>query len=256
MKQKQKNKLISVCSGSKGIGTTWFASTLCHVLAKIHRKILFFDADGGNENIAYQLDLKKSDLFMKLLKNNITLNNAVTPYFKGHFDLIYDFSKENALMFYPTGRGQILASDLKNFSLNYDEVIIDCSENNPKIKNILLNSSDRIIMLFSPGLKSETEAYTELEHIYKIAPKSEVYIVVNRALSYNEGEQSYKTFCKASEDFIGLKPKLLGVLLQDGNIRESILNKTLFANRYPDSSNLKDIKKMAELLTDGEKYAL
>ncbi len=253
MIQKQKNKFIAVCSGSKGIGKTWFASTLCHILAGMHQKVLFFDADGGNENVAFQLDLKKSDLFLKLLKNSVTLNNAVTSYPKGHFDLIYNFSTENPLDFYPIGRGQILASDLKNFAINYDDVVIDCSENNSKIKNIFLSSSDCIIMLFSPGLKSQTEAYTELEHIHKIAPRSEIYIVVNRALSYNEGEQSFKTFCKASEEYIGFSPKLLGVLLQDGAVRESILNKTLFSSRYPDSPNIKEIFRIASQLTAGEK---
>lgn len=252
MIKKQRNKLIAICSGSKSIGKTWLASTFCHVLSQMHHKVLFFDADGGVENIAYQLGLNKSDIYVRLLKNNITLNNAIAQYTKGHFDLIYSSSEENALSFYPTGRGQILISDLKNFALNYDEVFIDCSESNLKIKNILLNASDRIIMLFSPGLKSETEAYTELEYIYKIAPRSEIYIVVNQALSYNEGEQSFKTFLKAAETFIGLKPKLLGVLLQDGHIRESILNKMLFAQRYPDSPILQDIKQMAERLIGGE----
>lgn len=253
MIEKQKNKLITICSGSKGIGKTFFALTLCHVLSLMHHKVLFFDADGGIENIAYQLGLQQSNLYKKLLKNDVTLNNAVTPYTKGHFDLIYSSSKENTLNLYPTGRGQILASDLKNFAFRYDEVLIDCSADNPKIKNIFLNASDRIIMLFSPSLKSETEAYTELEHIHQIAPQSQVYAVITHALSYIEGEQCFKTFCKAGEEFIGLQPKLLGILIQDGCIRENILNKTLFAHRYPESQTLKDIQKIASNLTSGEK---
>ena len=249
---KQQNNLITICSGTRGIGKTWFTGALSQCLSMQKQKVLFFDADGGIENIACQLGLKKSDLYIQMLKNKITLNNAVLPYAKGHFDVIYANPKENPLSTYPIGRSQILALDLKNFALNYDYVLIDCSNTNEKLKNIFLKSSARLIVIMEPNLSGITDAYKELEHLKSLDVQSKIDIVVNRALSYNEGEQIFKTLLNADAQFIGACPGLLGIIKQDGRIRDCILNKTTLFERYPICESLTDLQNLSKLLIKGE----
>ena len=134
LKRKQ-NNLTVVCSGTQGIGKTWFTGVLSQSLSQKKQKVLLFDADGGISNIAAQLGLKQSDLYAQMLKNHITVNNAVIPYPKGHFDIIFSNPQKNILSSYPVGRCQFLAMDIKTLALNYDQVLIDCSDNNLKLKN-------------------------------------------------------------------------------------------------------------------------
>lgn len=247
------NNIISVYSGTKGIGKTWFASVLSQSLSLHKQKVLFFDADGSIENIAWQLGLKKSDLYLKMLKNQITLNNAVTHYNKGRFDIIYAGERENPLASYPVGRCQILAYDLKNFAMNYEKVVIDCSDTNIKFTNMLLNLSSRIILLVKPNLVGLTDAYKELEHIKSVSPQAKIFIVINHALSQSEGEQIYKTLLNADKQFISTSPILAGIINQDGRIRDCVLNKAALFERYPVCQSLSEIERISTLLINGDK---
>ena len=253
----KKNNLFVVCSGTKGVGKTWFSSVLCQSLSMLKQKVLFFDSDGGMENIAFQLNMEKSDLYAQMLKNRLTLNNAVRFCPKGHFDVICAEPEKNNLSAYPVGRCQILVSDLKAFAVNYDQVVVDCSGVNQVLKNVFLESADFIILLMEPNLNGNIEAYKELEHIKKISPHAKIFIVVNHALSYGEGEQIFKTLLKADEQFICLNPKLLGVIKQDGRIRDCVVNKVTLFERYPVCESLHDISNFAKKLIKGdEKDAL
>ncbi|MBO7097973.1 MAG: AAA family ATPase [Alphaproteobacteria bacterium] len=245
------NNLFVICSGTKGVGKTWFCSALAQSLGMIKQKVLLFDADLSAENIAFQLNLEKSDLYAKMLQNKITLNNAVKTYTKGHFDVIYAEPLKNGLSTYPVGRCQILALDLKAFCLNYDAVLVDCSDRNQMLKNVFLKLANHIILMIEPNLNGNVDAYKELERIVKISPNADIWIVVNHALSYSEGEQIFKTLIDADNRFIGSAPKLLGVIRQDGRIRDCIANKTTLFERYPVSESLRDISNFAKTLISG-----
>ena len=248
----KKNNLFVICSGTKGVGKTWFSSILGQNLGMQKQKVLFFDADGGMENIAFQLNLPKSDLYAKMLKNRLTLNNAVSFCLKGHFDVIYAEPQKNNLSAYPVGRCQILVSDLKAFAANYDEVLVDCSNTNPILKNVFLQAANYIILLIAPNLNGNVDAYEELEHIKKISPHAKVFVVVNHALSYSEGEQIFKTLLQADEQFIGVSPELLGVIKQDGRIRDCVINKVTLFERYPVCESIATVSNFAKRLIDGE----
>lgn len=246
------NNLVAITAGAKGVGKTWFSYTLSQALSGLKKKNLFFDADGGVENISAQLGLSHLEAYSEMLKGFISLNNAVRFFPKGRFDIISSRPGEEMLATYPTGRAQILALDLKNFSTLYDHVFIDCSNDFPVLKNVFLNAATQIILLIKPSLTGAEAAYKELEHIYKINPMAKVFVVVNQALSSAEGKAIFKTLETADEKYIGMKPKFLGVIRQDGRIRESILNKMTLFERYNPSETLNDVLKIAKAFQEEE----
>ena len=135
--------------------------------------------------------------------------------------------------------------DLKNFALNYDYVVVDCSGNNSKLKNIFINASSNIILIIEPSIKSSINAYQQLEHLKKIAPNAQIFIVANRALSHNEGEQIFKTIQEADKQFIKANPQFLGSIKQDGRIRDCVKNKTTLFERYPVCECISEIQHIA-----------
>ena len=108
--------LIAVYSGTKGIGKTWLCASVCHALGLSKKKVLFFDADCGVENISYQLGFNFNYSYNNLLNGMLTLNNAIYKYDKGCFDIIGANTTENVLASAPIGRIQVLAQDLFCFS--------------------------------------------------------------------------------------------------------------------------------------------
>ena len=71
-------------------------------------------------------------------------------------------------------------------------------------------------------------------------------MVINRAYSYNEGNQIYKTILQAAKNYINVDLSLLGIIRQDTRIRDSVLNKSLLINRYPASEGAEDVFKITK----------
>jgi len=241
-----KNHLIAICSGTKGIGKTWFAVNLCNCLGLLKTKVLFFDADCGIENISYQLGLDINKSYKDLLSGYVTVNNNIIRYDKGLFDIIAEKSGENALVSAPIGRVQILARDLFCFSKFYDYVVIDCSDDEIKTVNSFLNICNTIIIIVNTDPISSESAYKKIEKIKKINPNTDIKIIINRAISYNEGNQIYKSLLKAAQEYINVDLSLGGIIRQDTRIRDCVLNKSLLLNRYPASEGAEDIVKISQ----------
>lgn len=235
-----KSCVSAVCSGTTGIGKTWFATALCHALSLMKKNELYFDADCGLENISYQNNLEISTPYSSLISGKITLNNAVFHFERGKFDVISSPSGEDALTTAPVGRAQILAGDLAHLAQYYDYVFIDCSDDGCKQLNPFFNICKNIIIIVNACSSSSIAAFKKIEELQTIAPRAKFNIVINRALSYEEGRQTYKTLLKASKEYIKVDLNLLGIIRQDARIRDSVINKALLLNRYAKCEGAED----------------
>lgn len=235
-----KSCITAVCSGTTGIGKTWFTAALCHALSLMKKNVLFFDADCGLENISYQNNLEKSTPYTSLITGKATLNNAVFHFDRGKFDIISAPSGEDYLPLAPIGRAQILAGDLSHLAQYYDYVFIDCSDDGNKQLNPFFNICNNIIILVNACSSSSIAAFKKIEELQSIAPQTEFYIVINRALSNEEGIQTYKTLLKAGKEYIKVNLNLLGIIRQDARIRDTVINKALLLNRYPKCEGAED----------------
>lgn len=247
-KSSSSSRLIAFCSGSKGIGKTWLASTVCHSLALQKQKILFFDADCGLENVSYQLDLASFSSYSKLLNGGLTLNNAKQDFKQGGFDLISSDPGSNGLALAPVGRVQILGQDLAHFANYYDAVFLDCSDEDFKSVNIFFNLCSTIVIIVNTDVQSLTQAYQKILKLKEISPSAKIKIVVNHAQSYEEGHQVFKSLLKASEKYININLELLGIIRQDPHIREAVLNRSLLLKRYPACRGAEDAVTIAQKL--------
>ncbi len=252
MNHEQKNNIITISSGSKSSGKTFLASTLAWALGFCLRKVLFFDADTGAENIAYQLGLKHSDLYKNMLKGQEGINNAVCFFPKLKFDVIFSDSHAYLLNNYPIGRAQILLRDLQNFDYIYDTIIIDCSSENKKIKNMFVQAAQKNILVVLPDRQGLSQAYKELEQITKQAFEKtpDVQVVINMAESIEDGERFFTALSNAAKEHLSIDISLLGVICQDGYIRDCLQSKKGLFERYPKSKTMKTIMQIAAKLQE------
>lgn len=248
----QKLRLTAICSGSRGNGKTWLASTICHGLASKKKKILLFDADCGLENVAYQHQLETGLSYHKLLNGSVTLNNAVEHFKSGKFDVVCSPAGEDMLAGAPVGRVQILAKDLQHLSYNYDHVFIDCSDDCVQVANVFLNLCQSVILLVNTDQVSLTRAYEKLVRLKRVCPMVSVKIIINHAQTYEEGKQIYKSLLKASAEYIKLGVELLGVVRQDAHIRECVLSKNLILKRFPACKGAEDALRIIDRIEEAD----
>lgn len=241
--------LIAVCSKRKGEGKTWFCIALCQSLAMRRKKVLLFDAEGGLENVAWQLGLNGVYSYSDLLSGNCTLSNALAHFEKGHFDIIAAPAGENIFSSAPDGRLQILAEDLRFFAKYYDYVIIDSSATEQKAEKLFLLQSTDVILLTTPDSEALVDAYQKLEFLKKTG-KNNIKIVINKVSTINEGKQIFKTIIETAARLIGLNAFLLGAISRDARVKESVSSRSLIQERYPDSDSTKDVAEIARKLCE------
>ncbi|MGE5476262.1 MAG: AAA family ATPase, partial [Bacteroidales bacterium] len=117
--------VVAVASGKGGVGKTWFSITLTHALARAGKRVLLFDGDLGLANVDIQLGLMPKTDLGSVVAGRLTLNQAMTHYPEGGFDIIAGRSGSGTLANIPLSRLQMLGDDLVLLSNSYDKVVVD-----------------------------------------------------------------------------------------------------------------------------------
>lgn len=244
----QSRNMIAVASGKGGVGKTWFSITLAHALAQSGLKTLLFDGDLGLANIDIQLGLMPSYDLGSVIAGKITLNQAVTPYPAGGFDIIAGRSGSGSLANVPVSRLQLINDDLRILAGGYDRVIVDLGAGVEKPVRLFASSAATLLIVCTDEPTSLTDAYAFIKMICMEQTQPNIRIVVNSANSNREGERTYTTLLKACQGFLRISPPLAGVIRRDTRVRDSIRNQMSILTRHPTTEAAEDVLAVAQRL--------
>jgi flagellar biosynthesis protein FlhG len=240
--------VVAVASGKGGVGKTWFSITLAHALVRAGQRVLLFDGDLGLANVDIQLGLMpKSDLG-SVVAGRQTLNQALTPFPDGGFDIIAGRSGSGTLANIPLSRLQMLGDDLLLLAGNYDRVVVDLGAGVEKTTRSLSQQAGTIMVVTTDEPTSLTDAYAFIKVTHMDRPGTDMRVVVNMANSTREGERIYNTLLKACEGFLKISPPLAGVIRRDLKVREAIRNQTPIMTRSPNAEAAADVEAIVERL--------
>ncbi len=240
-----KNTIIAVASGKGGVGKTWFSISLSHALAKLGQSVLLFDGDFGLANIDIQLALMAKYDLASVLTNKVTLNQIVTRYEKGGFDIIPGRSGSGSLSNIPPNRLQLLLEDLQVLAKDYDKVIVDLGAGLEKSVRMFAGSADNLVIVCTDEPSSLTDAYAFIKIMTLTKAPAKIKLVINSANSIREGEKTYNTINKACREFLQINPPLLGVVRRDTQVRDAIRNQTTIIARTPNADAAEDVMFIA-----------
>jgi flagellar biosynthesis protein FlhG len=240
--------VVAVASGKGGVGKTWFSITLAHTLSRAGQRVLLVDGDLGLANVDIQLGLMpKSDLG-SVVAGRLTLNQALTQYPEGGFDIIAGRSGSGTLANIPLSRLQMLGEDLVLMAGNYDRVVVDLGAGVEKTTRNFSQHAGTIMVVTTDEPTSLTDAYAFIKVTHMERPGTDMRIVVNMANSTREGERIYNTLLKACEGFLKISPPLAGVIRRDLKVREAIRNQTPIMTRSPNAEAAADVEAIVERL--------
>ena len=240
--------IIAVASGKGGVGKTWFSITLAHTLANNKKKVLLFDADLGLANIDIQLGLMARCDVGDVVSGKLTLNQAVTHFDAGNFDVIVGRSGSGGLANIPSGRLQMLWDDILIVSKTYDKTILDLGAGVEKNVRLFSKNAGTIIIICNDEPTSLTDAYAFIKVTAMDNPNSNIKIVINAANSMREGQRTYETLLKACNSFLKISPPLLGIIRRDTRVRDAIRNQKSIITRHPNTEAAEDVDKIAKLI--------
>lgn len=223
---------MAIASGKGGVGKTWLAITLSHLIARTGRKVLLFDGDIGLANVDVQLGLTPQHDLSEVFYGNVALEDVITNH-SPNFDILAGRSGSGNLGLLPPKKLASLKSQLLKLAGKYDFVFIDLGAGVEEHVRTLANIASRCIVVVTDEPTSLTDAYAFIKLCVTSESAPAIDIVVNQSTSLKEGEKTFTSLNKACISFLKISPPCLGIIRKDGKVKDSIKHQESLVNRAP-----------------------
>ncbi len=251
------SRVIAITSGKGGVGKTNLAVNLAINLTKHDKRVIVIDADFGLANIEVLLGIIPKYTFGDVLSGTITIEEALT-------------AGPNDIKFLSGGSGM---SDLANMSEKQmsvliqgftaldsmsDIILIDTGAGISKSVLNFVRASNETILITTPEPTSITDAYAIIKTVKEESQRDEkpdipqFKIIVNRADSYEEGEDIFNKLSLVSEKFLNIKVQKLGIIPYDNTLVKAVKRQQPVSLLFPSSDCAKSIDTIAQALLNME----
>lgn len=232
------SKIISVCSGKGGTGKTFFSANFANQLSKLNQRVLLIDLDLNFSNLNILLNHTSTRTISNFFEQSELLDDIIFSY-SSNLDLIFGDSGRSD---YPRVSREImdyLFIALQKIQHRYDFIILDSSAGADDLVIHQLLISDYNIIVTSPEPTAVMDSYVVLKLLFQNDSTAKKFVVVNKCLDAEEGENAFMNLSIAVNHFIKKKIDLLGFISQDASAHKSILNQELLLN-FDNESNAAD----------------
>ncbi len=242
--------IVSIASGKGGVGKTWLAITLSHALARMGTRTLLFDGDLGLANVDVQLNLDLRHDIADAVEGRIEIEEAITHYAEGSFDVVAGKSGSGALADLGTDAVANLGRALGRIAGRYQWVVLDLGAGIDGPARALIQGGGPLLAIVTDEPTSLTDAYALIKLTLRDDPKASIRVVVNMAETTRSGERTYAALANACHNFLAITPPLLGVVRRDPKVREAIRHQAPLFTRYPVSEAAGDVERLATALVE------
>ena len=215
------------------------------------RSLLFLFLITGLANVDVQLGLMPKRDLNDVIRGRLSLDKVIQEYEEGGFDVIAGRSGQASLSALPSQRLSMLREQLIDVSDRYDVVIADLGAGVDRTVRMLSATAARTILITTDEPTSLTDAYAFIKLGAAAGMSKNVSIVVNMAPSITEGEKTYKTLLKACENFLRLKPPMLGMIRVDPKVKDTIRHQTPLLTRSPNTEAAREVEEIAKAVWRG-----
>lgn len=242
---KKKAKIITITSGKGGVGKSNFVVNMGITLHKKGKKVLIFDADIGMGNDDVLMGALPRYNVFDLLKGK-DVNEVVVegPYginlLPGGSGINYIENLEEK---------ERLAFIEKLTSLDeYDYMFIDTGAGINKNVFAFIACSEETIVITTPEPTSLTDAYSLIKATDHFKLINTANVIVNRAFSVKDGEETYNKLKRAVEKFLTIKINYLGSISEDRKLVEGVRAQVPFTILHPKCDASKSIERISNKL--------
>ena len=242
---KKKAKIITITSGKGGVGKSNFVVNMGITLHKKGKKVLIFDADIGMGNDDVLMGALPSYNVFDLLEGK-DINEVVVegPYginlLPGGSGINYIENLEEK---------ERLAFIEKLTSLDeYDYIFIDTGAGINKNVLAFIACSEETIVITTPEPTSLTDAYSLIKATDHFKLTDTANVIVNRAFSIKDGEETYNKLKRAVDKFLTIKINYLGSISEDRKLVEGVRAQVPFTILYPKCDASRSIERISNKL--------
>lgn len=214
-------KTLAVVSGKGGVGKSNFSLNFSISLRRKGHRVLLFDLDIGMGNIEILMGQTSPYSIADFLAGTIPLKEIISTgpegieYISGGTGLsqIIRMNKEDVEYF---------TSSLERLLESYDYLIFDMGAGlNEEALSILL-SVNEIFVITATEPTALMDAYATMKYVHNADPLLPFYLIVNRARTVKEGNETLSRLDDVLKKFLGVSPLKLGILPDDKTVHEAV----------------------------------
>lgn len=232
--EENNSKFISITSGKGGTGKSFVASNLAFNLSQNNLKVLLIDMDINLSNIGALLNISSKKNLYHYLNYQSSLEEIIYRYSE-NFDLIFGESGKIDHPKLTDEKINLLFSDIKHISDNYDVIIFDTASGAENSTLNIISKSDEVILVTTPEPTSIMDAYVILKMLNLAKFKGLKKIIINKCFEENEGEKAFNNLEMAVKHFLKIDINYLGSIQFSTDVIKSIKDQSLLM-KYNESS--------------------
>ncbi|MFT8350719.1 MinD/ParA family protein [Clostridium saccharoperbutylacetonicum] len=247
-------KIITVTSGKGGVGKSNFVVNLAITLQNQGKKVLIFDADLGMGNDDVLMGLYPKHNIFDIVFTGLEIKDIIVEGTNG-VNLIPAGSALNKAQELTEEERKLFLKKLETLD-EYDYILMDTGAGVNKDVLSFIAASEELIILTTPEPTSLTDGYSLIKATDHFKLKTTAKIVVNKAFTKEEGEETYKKFDRAVSKFLKINIEYLGCILEDRKLVQSVRQQKPFVVLYPNCDAANDIHNIAMKLMGQEVNSL
>lgn len=253
-KRNTTTKIITVTSGKGGVGKSNFVVNLAITLQNKGRKVLIFDADLGMGNDDVLMGLYPKHNIFDIVSTELEIKDVIVEGTNGVNLIPAGSALSNAQELDQSER----ESFLKKLECldDYDYILMDTGAGVNKDVLSFIAASEELIIITTPEPTSLTDGYSLIKAADHYKLKTKARIVVNKAFTKEEGEETYRKFERAVNRFLKINIEYLGCILEDKKLVQSVRQQKPFVVLFPNCDASNDIENIAMKILGQEMNSL
>jgi flagellar biosynthesis protein FlhG len=244
-----KLKVITVASGKGGVGKSTVSVNLSIALSQMGKSVLVVDADFGLANVDIMLGVPSKYNLSHFLGGEKELAEIVQMGVGG-VRFVSGGSGLDELLKMDEDQLSRLMAGFTRLGVDMDYIICDAGAGiNDKLLQLILASTETIIVT-TPEPTAILDAYALIKTVVKRDKSHTIHVIMNKNESKREAERVLRGFQDVMNRNLGRDINLLGHILYDHDVPQSIKQQTPIIISRPDGRTARDIKAIAIALLD------
>ncbi|MFK9090594.1 MinD/ParA family protein [Bacillus salipaludis] len=236
--------VITITSGKGGVGKSNFTLNFALGLQAAGKKVVILDLDLSTANINILMGITPRYSLVDVLYHQKYIWDVLEKgiegieYIAGGFE-IQDLMKldQQTLTFF--------WSQIQELQTYADFILLDTGAGISRELVDFIISSDETILVTTPEPTSIADSYAVMKTVHQFTKQFPNFLlVVNRAHSYREAVETSRALKNVCSNFLKIKLKTLGFLLEDTHVGKAVRSQTPFFISFPNCEASRSIKQI------------
>jgi len=242
-------RLIMVCGGKSGVGTTTLAVNLSVAMALNGARVVVVDADKNRQDVAPSCGLTEHDSTVDVLGAGRDIYEVMQLGPAG-IQIVPGFWGPRSAADFSEVRQQRLMNQLRSLHRHADTVVIDAGGGPSEIVRRFWDAADQVLVASTPNSVIVMETYALIKSMSNggVTP---VGLVVNQTNGEEEADDVFQRVHKSCHRFLQLELRSLGFVSKDHGVEIATAAGLPLLVHSPDNKASRQILEMASQLHEG-----